>query len=352
MISKKKENVGNIQAPSWIPQSKVTTALPIIIILITIPLSMLLWLGNLAFSFMKADEHVHHIETIAPTRWFAATLIPIVIATWGLKKKSLTLSGALLGLVVGFVLTISSYAFLACLMVFFITSSRVTKFRSNIKKKIEEDFKEGGQRNWVQVLCNGGMATQLAIFYILDAGCGEKPIDFVQDYRSSWLALGILGAFSCCNGDTWASEIGTVIGSRQPYLITTFYKVPRGTNGGVSPVGLFVSLLGGVVIGSAFYFTIVYTVDSTWLERSPSQWPVILICGISGILGSLIDSLLGATLQYSGFDESRKVVVSQPGPGVKHISGRKVLDNDSVNLLSSILTGLLTSKLASNTWPH
>uniref|UniRef100_A0A8D8TA40 Transmembrane protein 19 n=2 Tax=Cacopsylla melanoneura TaxID=428564 RepID=A0A8D8TA40_9HEMI len=335
---------------SWIPSSKWNTAIPIIIIVVTIPLSMLFWLGNLALSFMKADTNATHIETIAPTRWLAATFIPIVIAIWGLRRKSLTLSGALLGLVVGFVLTISSYGFLSCLMVFFITSSRVTKFRSNIKQKIEEDFKEGGQRNWVQVLCNGGMATQLAVFYILDAGCGEKPIDFVQDYRSSWLALGILGAFSCCNGDTWASEIGTVMGSTQPYLITSFRKVPRGTNGGVSPIGLLVSLGGGLVVGVAYYVSIIYMVDPSWLASSPSQWPVIPICGLSGLVGSIIDSVLGATVQYSGFDESRKVVVSQPGPGVKHISGRKVLDNDSVNLLSSIFTGLITSKLASYVW--
>ncbi|KAI5745396.1 hypothetical protein M8J76_010698 [Diaphorina citri] len=285
---------------SWVPKSKWNTALPIIIIVITIPLSMLLWLGNLAFSFFKSDDSVQHIETIAPTRWFAATLIPIVIATWGLKRKSLTLSGALLGVVVGFVLTISSYAFLSCLMVFFVTSSRVTKFRSNIKRQIEEDFKEGGQRNWVQVLCNGGMATQLAVFYILDAGCGEKPVDFVQDYRSSWLALGILGAFSCCNGDTWASEIGTVMGSGQPYLITSLKKVPRGTNGGVSLVGLLVSFIGGVVVGVAYYATLRYLVDASWLLTSPSQWPVIPICGFGGLAGSIIDSLLGATVQYSG----------------------------------------------------
>ena len=63
----------------------------------------------------------------------------------------------------------------------------------NKKKKIECEFKEGGQRNWIQVLCNGGMASQLALLYLLDVGCGERPIDFVKDYRSSWLSMGILG---------------------------------------------------------------------------------------------------------------------------------------------------------------
>jgi hypothetical protein len=55
----------------------------------------------------------------------------------------------------------------------------------------------GGQRTWIQVLSNGGMATQLAVLYILDSGCGERPINFLRDYRSSWLSLGILGKFMC-----------------------------------------------------------------------------------------------------------------------------------------------------------
>lgn len=61
------------------------------------------------------------------------------------------------------------------------------------KKNFEDSFKEGGQRNWIQVLCNGGMASQLALLYLLDVGCGERPIDFDKDYRSSWLSIGILG---------------------------------------------------------------------------------------------------------------------------------------------------------------
>jgi hypothetical protein len=47
----------------------------------------------------------------------------------------------------------------------------------------------------VQVLSNGGMATHLAFLYILDSGCGERPINFLKDYRASWLGLGILGKF-------------------------------------------------------------------------------------------------------------------------------------------------------------
>lgn len=53
----------------------------------------------------------------------------------------------------------------------------------------------GGQRNWIQVLCNAGMATQLALLYMLDVGAGERPIDFIRDYRSSWLTIGVLGEF-------------------------------------------------------------------------------------------------------------------------------------------------------------
>lgn len=97
-----------------------------------------------------------------------------------------------------------------------------------------------GKRNWLQVLCNGGMATQLALLYLLDCGSCEQPIDFGAHYRSSWLGIGIMSAFACCNGDTWASEIGSVVGSTDPVLITNGKRVPRGTNGGVTVIGLAV----------------------------------------------------------------------------------------------------------------
>lgn len=73
-----------------------------------------------------------------------------------------------------------------------------------------------------------------------------------------------------------------------------------GTNGGVSAIGLIVSFLGGLSVGLANYAMLIYTIDGDMLARSPAQWPIIVIGGFAGLVGSIVDSILGATLQYSG----------------------------------------------------
>ncbi|XP_046390966.1 transmembrane protein 19 isoform X2 [Ischnura elegans] len=334
-------------------QSEVNIMLPLLISAVAIPLSLFMWIGSMAWSslFSTSEASLNEDVVVPPTRWFASIVTPLVMIIWGLKRKSLSPSGAALGVIVGFVLTLSNYAFLACLFTFFLTSSKATKFRSESKKKFEEDFKEGGQRNWVQVLCNGGMAMQLGILYLIDAGCGERPIDFVKDYRASWLGIGILGVFSACNGDTWASELGSVIGSSEPVLITSGRRVPRGTNGGVTPWGVFFSFLGGLVVGIAYYLAVLYCVDAATLAICPPQWPLLVFGGLGGLFGSLLDSVLGATLQYSGYDKERGCIVERNRKGVKHISGIRLLDNHSVNLVTSVVLGLFTPKLAYALWP-
>jgi len=294
---------------------KEAKLLPLLVFAVALPLSMIMWIGNLAFSFFTGGANAVHSDdgfVIPPTRWLFSIIIPLAFTLWGIRKKSLVLSGGILGFFVGFVLTLTSYSFLACLMTFFVTSSKVTKFRSERKRKTEEDFKEGGQRTWIQVLSNGGMATQLAFLYILDSGCGERPVNFPRDYRASWLGLGVLGALACSNGDTWASELGTVFGRAEPYLITSMERVPK---------------------------------------ASPPQWPLMLAGSFAGLVGSLLDSVLGATLQYSGVDEQTGCIVEHAGKGIRRINGVQILDNHSVNLISSVVMGLMMPRIANLLWP-
>jgi len=51
-----------------------------------------------------------------------------------------------------------------------------------------------------------------------------------------------------------------------------------------------------------------------------------------------------------GEDSSGKIK-EIPGPEVKHISGFCFLDNHSVNLLSTIFTGLMLPSVAYSLWP-
>ena len=185
--------------------------------------SLFLFIGkNLFISGWTAEQ-----ANITPLRWVSATVVPVIVVSWGHGRKSLSTSGALLALIVGFCLTLAHYSFFLCLLAFFITSSKATKYKQEMKAQAEEDFKEGGQRNWLQVLCNGGMAFGLSLLYLLDIGSSDLPVDFRHQYRASWLGMAVLGAISCCNGDTWASELGSVLAKGDPFLITTFQKVPR-----------------------------------------------------------------------------------------------------------------------------
>ena len=285
-------------------------------------------------------------SVVSPARWAFATLAPTAISLHGFRRGSLSASGAVLAVLVGATLTLANVGLFMALLFFFFSSSRATKFRQELKRRMEgAAFKEGGRRDWMQVLCNGGAATELALLYLLDVGCADLPLDFAAEYRASWLSSAILGALACCNGDTWASEIGSVFSDGDPRLVTTWRRVPRGTNGAVSPAGLVVSLLGGMLVGAGYYLGVFLTASGVSWERSPGQLNVVLLCGLAGLLGSLLDSLLGATVQYSGVNRSG-AIVEVPAPGVTHISGLAIIDNHGVNLWSSVVMALITPKMA------
>lgn len=55
-------------------------------------------------------------------------------------------------------------------------------------------------------------------------------------------------------------------------------------------------------------------------------------------------------VSVSGLDKDGKIV-SHSSLTVKHISGRNILDNHSVNLISTVIMGLLLPTVCKSLWP-
>ncbi|KAL9270021.1 PGR-like protein, partial [Drosera capensis] len=265
------------------------------------------------------------------------------IAIRAYRKKSLNLSGAVAGFVVMAIHLAANLRYGAMLLAFFFTSSALTKRGAERKREVDAEYKEGGQRNWIQVLSNSVIATILVATIWSLRGWEDSCLDSNESKLITALVGGIIGQYCCCNGDTWSSELG-VLSDEQPRMITTFKVVRKGTNGAVTKTGLIAAAEAGAVIGLAYYLSgLLVGVECLFGEAALKQLLIIPLSSLMGLCGSLIDSLLGATVQYSGYCQLRKKVVGKPAPTVKKISGLDILDNNGVNLASILLTTLLTS---------
>jgi uncharacterized membrane protein len=296
------------------------------------------------------------------------------------KKKSLSKSGLICATIVGFV-TFSVNALVGSILIaFFLSSSRLTKFGSKIKQKIEHDYKIGGQRTAIQVISNSASATLFIIIILLcglsDAIPSPAFVPFFLHYPSptspilnttliSALLLGAIAHYACCCADTWSSEIGSLSAHlttksdflnsipKEPFLITTFKPVPTGTNGGVSFLGLFAGIAGGLFIG--FVTGIISSIQlllffPSFLPTSSLFAPFSFFIPfgiITGLLGTLLDSFLGALCQCSVLDVKTNQVIEitnwkkefKKGQH-RHICGYPIFDNHQVNLISSSMIGV------------
>lgn len=205
-------------------------------------------------------------------------------------------------------------------LAFFVSSSLLSHWRTSHKRSLQPVVAKGGRRDAWQVAANGGAAAVLAAAYGLGGGQADL-----------WLA-GLVGALAAATADTWATEIG-VLSSRPPRLLTSGRIVARGSSGGVTAVGLIASLAGGAAISGL----------AAWLWRQPALLGIGLI---AGMLGSLLDSLLGATLQASYRcpacgSETEQHPRHVCGAQTEHLRGLSWMGNDMVNLLCSVAGALV-----------
>lgn len=217
---------------------------------------------------------------------------------------------------------------------FFLTSIQFGKVKAAYKETLVaiSGSKVKEARNHSQVLANSLIASILILIQEIYGQCDV-------------FTVGIIAQYAAVCADTWASELG-ILSKRNPVLITTLRSCPKGTNGGISLYGLQVSAAGGALMGLISVMIAPMFSSYTLINKLF----FVAFMAFMGLLGSLLDSLLGALFQSSIVNSSGKIIEQPNGYSVeesqgKLISGNGLLDNNQVNFLMAASTTIIAMVL-------
>ncbi len=268
----------------------------------------------------QLDDKVSLLPLWAVILIYTGVLLLIaVVAIW---KKWLTGSGLLGAVTLGFmVLYLGGFSAFTLFLFFFVSCSILSK----IKRFYNSREKKGSQRDLMQVIANGLPAV---VALLLSRTAPFRTI----------AVIGFSASVAEAVADTFSSTFG-IMSRDDPVSIMTFTRVPKGISGGVTVLGLLAGA-GGAVITALLHALVIY----------PSWQHVLLISG-SGFLGSLIDSVLGATVQEHFRTLDGKLTEHEYDGDVKNVRvrGLRGFDNDMVNLTSGFLALSLSLLIASLT---
>lgn len=252
-------------------------------------------------------------------------IFSIAIGGLAYQRRSLSASGWLGAVIVGtLTFGFGGWAWGLTLIAFFVSSSALSHYKEGLKeRRAAEKFSKGGRRDLGQALANGGLAALCAFAY---AALGQ-PVALLAAFA---------GLMATVTADTWATELG-VLSPHKPRLITSGRTVEPGTSGGVTLVGTSAAAAGALLIGMLFWGLL-------RLEHGEAGLWVVLGALLGGLGGALIDSFLGATVQAiyaypDGRETERRV--ARDGTPTTFLRGWQWLNNDMVNLLSSVAGALI-----------
>jgi uncharacterized protein (TIGR00297 family) len=231
---------------------------------------------------LAAFELLHHAEFPATGRRFLTALaITAAFALMAWLAGGVSLSGALAGSAVAFIMAVRDLRMFLALIVVFALTLAATRVGYARKQQLRTAEPAGG-RTAAQAMANLGIAALV-----------------VAVAPANWPMLA-LAALAEAAGDTSSSEIGMAFPGKT-LLITNFKPTSPGTDGGISLFGTIAACAGAIAIAATALLAGLIT---------PKQAAVI---AFAGFLGTLVDSLLGSLFERRGW-----------------------LNNDLVNLLSTV----------------
>lgn len=266
-------------------------------------------------------------------RLLLGLLFSSAIGLLAYRRRSLSRSG-IVGAIVSGTMTfgLGGLPWGLALIYFFVSSSLLSHFRKHDKARTAADkFSKGSQRDLAQVAANGGVAALLALCYSLSRS--ERLQHLYQ--------AGYAGTLATATADTWATELG-VLSTQPPRLITSGQLTTPGTSGGVTPLGLGAASLGALTLGGIFWLLLRFKWQKT-SHKPDSSLPFITL--IAGLSGSLVDSLMGATVQSMYYcplcEKETERRIHSCGTPTQPLRGLAWCDNDVVNFVSTGIGGLI-----------
>jgi uncharacterized protein (TIGR00297 family) len=276
---------------------------------LTIPVGTAFFLHFMLSRFSVGNQ----IENIQLT---IGLFLAFVVAFVSLRLRFLSLNGSVATFLLGTVIFgIGGWAFSLPILTFFVLSSLLSKLGGHKKKKRDQTFQKSSQRDMWQVAANGGLPFVLVLIW--------------NFYRVDFIFYLYLAALSAVTADTWGTEIG-FFSKKRPRFILNFKEVPSGTSGGITLLGTFGGAFGAMLIALV-----------GWLSHQPRiSIDIFLIIIASGVLASVVDSILGATIQAQfqcpGCQKITEKILHCNNIPTVMISGIRWVRNDLVNFLAAV----------------
>lgn len=207
---------------------------------------------------------------------FAAT---VPLAYLAMRARAVTLSGALSGIAISVILSLTPTAApLLVFLLFVALGSAGSRLGSKEKKALGVMQSDHGRRTWWHAWANAGPGAAAVLTAVIGARFGISAFGLAE------AELFATGSIAAMLADTIAGEWGTLKGG-QPRSIVNFRPVPIGTDGGVTLSGMLAATAMSILAAAvAFLFH----------TRSPAIF-VAVFC--AGFFGNVVDSVLGATIE-------------------------------------------------------
>ena len=247
-----------------------------------------------------------------------------LVACGALFLQWLSPSGTIAAIISGtLIITIGPWYSIFLVGFFFASSGAISLFKHQVDRAPDDPVNKGHKRDMLQVWANIFPSLFVLLLY--------------RVLNNDMFLLAFIAGIASCTSDTWGSDIG-VLSRKPPRDLLTGKKLAPGLSGGVSLLGTCTSLAGSAAIIG------LYTI-SLWLSGKPIILTQLILLVALGFLGSLVDSLLGATIQVRyqclvcGQYTEKKIHHQQ---ATRKVSGLAFVSNEGVNFLSNLLIVVIT----------